>query len=146
MNNSPVSYTHLDVYKRQTVYIPAAGSANVGGSAAGIGSYSLGSLKMTTNKPVTAIDEPCELTLWVKDTTGNYSFAYVILYTNLGYFENGQNHINMTVVGSERLDFSSVTAGNAYIRAYAYNVNNITDTIECNGILVIRPKGTMSID
>lgn len=145
MPQSNITYMDLNG-TNVTVYLPAAGSANVGGNAAGIGSYSLGNLEMITDKPVTSIDESCELTLWVKDTTGNYSFAYVILYTNLGYFENGQNHINMTVVGSEKLDFSSVTAGNAYIRAYAYNINNITDTIECNGILVIRPKGTMSID
>jgi Mg-chelatase subunit ChlD len=145
MPQSNITYMDLNG-TNVTVYLPASGSASVGGSAAGIGSYSLGSLKMTTDKPVTSIDEPCELTLWVNDTTGNYSFAYVVLYTNLGYFNNGQNHINMTVVGSEKLDFSSVTAGNAYIRAYAYNVNNVNDTIECNGILVIRPKGTISID
>lgn len=145
MPQSNITYMDLNG-TNVTVYLPAAGGASIGGSAAGIGSYSLGSLKMTTNKPVTAIDEPRELTLWVKDTTGNYSFAYVDLYTNLGYFENGQNHMNITVVGSEKLDFSSVTAGNAYIRAYAYNVNNITDTKECNGILVIRPKGAISID
>jgi hypothetical protein len=145
MPQSNITYMDLNG-TNVTVYLPASGSASVGGSAAGIGSYSLGNLKMTTDKPVTSIDEPCELTLWVKDTTGNYSFAYVVLYTNLGYFNNGQNHINMTVVGSEKLDFSSVTAGNAYIRAYAYNVNNVNDTIECNGILVIRPKGTISID
>ncbi|WP_370574216.1 VWA domain-containing protein [Methanomethylovorans sp.] len=145
MPQSNITYMDLNG-TNITVYLPASGSASIGGSAAGIGSYSLGDLKMTTDKPVTSIDEPCELTLWVKDTTGNYSFAYVVLYTNLGYFNNGQNHINMTVVGSEKLDFSSVTAGNAYIRAYAYNVNNVTDTTECNGILVIRPKGTISID
>lgn len=146
MPQSNITYTDLNG-SNVTVYLPTSGGSSVGGHSGGIWSYSLGSLTMTTDKPVTLINEPSKLTLWVKDTTGNYSFAYVTLYTNLGYFNQKQNPINITVIGSETLNFSSATAGNAYIKAYAHKINstNINDTKECEEVLVVRPKGMIRI-
>lgn len=146
MPQSNISYVDLDG-SNVTVYLPSSGGSSVKGTAGEIWSYSLGSLTMTTDKPVTLINEPSKLTLSVKDTTGNYSFAYVTLYSNLGYFDHKQNPINITVIGSETLNFSSATAGNAYIKAYAHKINStdLNDTKECEEVLVVRPKGMISI-
>jgi hypothetical protein len=84
--------------------------------------------------------------LEVKDITGNYTSAYVILYTNLGSLNGQEARVNITVDGRRTLNFLSETAGNANIRAYAYNVNNVSDTKECSKLLVIRPKGMIRIN
>lgn len=144
MAESNISYVDLSGTNIQSS-LPGGGSA-IGGSSAGIDPYSLGSLTIEASKPLMLINESSELTLEVRDTTGNYTSAYVILYTNLGSLNGQEARVNITVDGRRTLNFLSETAGNANIRAYAYNVNNVSDTKECSKLLVIRPKGMIRIN
>jgi len=45
------------------------------------------------------------------------------------------------------LNFSSATAGNAYTKAYAHKINstNMSDTKECEEMIVVRPKGMIRV-
>jgi hypothetical protein len=45
------------------------------------------------------------------------------------------------VSGAETLDFSSATAGNAYVTAYLWDNNSIRD----DTLIVVRPKGMIRI-
>lgn len=144
MTESNISYMDLSGTNIQSS-LPGGGSA-ISGSSAGIDPDSLGSLTIEANKPLMLINESSELTLEVRDTTGNYTSAYVILYTNLGSLNGQEVRVNVTVDGRRTLNFLSETAGNANIRAYAYNVNNVSDTKECGKLLVIRPKGMIRIN
>jgi Mg-chelatase subunit ChlD len=144
MAESNISYVDLSGTNIQSS-LPGGGSA-IGGSSGGINPYPLGSLTIEASKPLILINESSQLTLEVKDITGNYTSAYVILYTNLGSLNGQEARVNITVDGRRTLNFLSETAGNANIRAYAYNVNNVSDTKECSKLLVIRPKGMIRIN
>lgn len=142
--SSTVTYTDLSG-ENITVYVPSSGSASLGGSGASVLSYSLGSMDLVPEKDILSIAVPTRISMKLADTTGNSSFAYVHLYSSIGYFNNYENPINVTVVGSDTVDFTSITAGKAQITAYAYNVNNMSDIIVSEEELIIRPKGTISI-
>ena len=144
MAGSNISYMNVAGEDIQS-YVPGEGST-LRGSSAGIDPYPLGSLIMTASKPLILINESSQLTLEVRDTTGNYTSAYVILDTNLGSLNGQQNRINVTVDGRRTLTFSSIMAGNAHVIACAYNVNNVTDTKQCDKLLVVRPKGMIRIN
>ncbi len=144
MPSSTVTYTDLDG-ENVTVYVPASGSASLGGNVAGVLTYALGSLEMVPDDHLVLIDNSSRITLTVEDVTGNSSFAYVILETDLGYFNNYQNPVNITVVGSDTVDFSSAIAGKAHITARAYNINNVSDMLTAKDMLVVRPKGMITI-
>ncbi|SFM67179.1 VWA domain-containing protein [Methanolobus profundi] len=144
MPTSTVTYTDLSG-ENITVYIPSGGTASVGGGAASVLSYSLGSLDMVPDKTTLPIASTSNIQLTLTDTMGNSSFAYVHLYSSIGYFDNYENPINLTVVGSDSVDFSSLTAGKAYITAYAYNVNNASDVLVAEEVIYVRPKGTICI-
>ena len=144
MAESNISYVDLSGTNIQSS-LPGGGSA-IGGSSGGINPYPLGSITMVASKPMMLINESSQLTLEVKDITGNYTSAYVVLYTSLGSLNGQQIPVNITVNGSRTLTFSSIMAGNAYVTASAYNVNNVSDTKECGKLLVIRPKGMIRIN
>jgi Mg-chelatase subunit ChlD len=141
---STITYTDLSG-ENITVYVPSGGSASIGGDGASVLSYSLGSLNLDSDRSILPIASKANIRLTLADTTGNSSFAYVHLYSSIGYFDNYENPINITVVGSDSVEFSSITAGKAYITAYAYNVNNASDVLVSKDVLVVRPRGTINI-
>ncbi|MEZ5335589.1 MAG: hypothetical protein R2741_10300 [Methanolobus sp.] len=142
--SSTVTYTDLSG-ENITVYVPGGGSASVGGGGASVLSYSLGEMDMVPEKDLLNIANPTKISMTLTDTTGNSSFAYVHLYSSIGYFNNYENPVNITVVGSDSVNFTSITAGKAYITAYAYNVNNVSDVLVSEEEIVIRPKGTIQL-
>lgn len=148
--SSTVTYTDLSG-ENITIYIPTAGGMPVGGGGGlGVLSYSLGELIMDPDESVLSIGESTNITLTIKDITGNSSFAYVILHSSLGSFDNYENTtsvnpINVTVVGSDHVSFTSQIAGNAYITAYAYNTNNVSDMLNESELILVRPKGMITI-
>lgn len=142
--SSTVTYTDLSG-ENITVYVPSSGSASIGGGSASVLSYSLGKLDVVPDKTTLNIANPTRITLSLTDETGNSSFAYVHLYSSIGYFNNYENPINVTVVGSDSVNFTSITAGKAYITAYAYNVNNESDVLVSEKEIIVRPKGKISI-
>ena len=144
MPSSTITYTDLSG-QNVTVYVPASGSASLGGSAAGALSYGLGSLELVPDERLILIDDSNQITLSIWDVTGNSSFAYVILETDLGYFNNYENPVNMTVVGSDTVNFTSAVAGKAHITAHAYNINNASDMLTAKDVIVVRPKGAITI-
>ncbi|WP_319506300.1 VWA domain-containing protein [uncultured Methanolobus sp.] len=144
MPTSTVTYTDLSG-ENITVYVPASGSASLGGGGAGVLSYSLGSLDMEPDRTIMPIANTANIRLTLLDTLGNSSFAYVHLYSNIGYFGNYENPINVTVVGSDTVNFTCINAGKASITAYAYNVNNASDILVSKEEIYVRPKGIISI-
>ncbi|MBP1910099.1 VWA domain-containing protein [Methanolobus bombayensis] len=144
MPTSTVTYTDLSG-ENITVVVGGGGAASVGGGAASVTSYSLGSLDMDADKRIMLIENSTTLTLSLEDTLGNSSYGFVYLYSNIGYFGNYENPINVTVVGSDTVDFTSAIAGRAYITAYAYNINNVSDVLVARDVLAVRPKGMISI-
>jgi hypothetical protein len=144
MPTSSVTYTDLSG-ENITVVVGGGGSASVGGGAASVSSYLLGNLDMVADNRIMYIDNSTTLTLSLEDTMGNSSYAYVYLYSNIGYFGSSENPSNVTIVGSDSVEFSSAIAGRAYITAYAYNINNMSDVLVARDVLTVRPKGTISI-
>jgi len=53
--------------------------------------------------------------------------------------------INATVIGSDHVNFTSQIAGKSYITAYAYNTNNVSDMLNESELILVRPKGMISI-
>ncbi|AFV23745.1 hypothetical protein Mpsy_1538 [Methanolobus psychrophilus R15] len=148
--SSTITYTDLSG-ENITIYIPSAGGMPVGGGG-GLSplSYSLGELSVVPDHSVLLIGESTNITLTVNDITGNASFAYVVLHTSLGSFTNyntsdGVTLINATVIGSDTVNFTSQIAGNAYISAYAYNTNNVSDMLNESELILVRPKGMITI-
>jgi Mg-chelatase subunit ChlD len=144
MPTSTVTYTDLSG-ENITVSVGGAGSASVGGSVTGVSAFPLGSFDMYPDDEVILIDNTTTLTLTLKDTMGNTSFAYVYLYSNIGYFGNYENPINVTVVDWDTVDFTSAIAGRAYITAYAYQIGNESSMLVARDVLAVRPKGMISI-
>ena len=144
MPTSTVTYTDLSG-ENITVVVGGGGTASVGGGAASVSSYALGSLGLDPDKSIMQIGNTTTLTLTLEDTMGNSSYAFVYLYSNIGYFGSNENPINVTVVGSDTVEFSSAIAGRAYITAYAYNINNMSDVLVARDVLAVRPRGTISI-
>ncbi|WP_292463733.1 VWA domain-containing protein [Methanolobus sp.] len=148
--SSTITYTDLSG-ENITIYIPSAGGMPVGGGG-GLSplSYSLGELLVVPDHSVLQIGESTNITLTVNDITGNASFAYVVLHTSLGSFTNyntsyGMTPINATVIGSDHVNFTSQIAGKAYITAYAYNTNNVSDMLNESELILVRPKGMITI-
>ncbi|MDW7731109.1 MAG: VWA domain-containing protein [Methanolobus sp.] len=141
---STITYTDLDG-EIITVSVPASGSASLGGTAAGAQSYGLGSLEMMPDERLIFIDDSTQITLTVEDINGSPSYAFVILDTDLGYFNNYENPFSMTLNGSDTVDFTSAVAGKAHITARAYNLNNVSEVLQAKDIIVVRPKGAMTI-
>ena len=102
----------------------------------------LGSVQMNVNPPVILIGGSSTITLTATYDDNNPAVAYVLLYTNLGYFNSYQNPVNITISGSDTVNFRSATAGRAYINAAAYNANNI---VTDNATIVVNPKGQITI-
>ncbi len=144
MPTSTVTYTDLSG-ENITVYIPSGGSASLGGGGAGVLSYALGNLDMEPDRTILPIANTANISLTLTDVMGNSSFAYVHLFSSMGYFGDYENPINVTVVGSDNVNFTSVAAGKAYITAYAYNVNNASDVLVAKDVLIIRPRGMISL-
>ncbi|SFM67324.1 VWA domain-containing protein [Methanolobus profundi] len=144
MSTSSVTYTDISS-EIIDVNIPSSGGTSVGGGFANVSSYILGSLDVEPERPLILVDDTTVIDLTVRDITGNHSAAYVYLYSDVGYFGNCENPINVTVVGSDSVDFSSAVASNAHITAYAYNVNNASDIISATEIIIVRPKGMITI-
>jgi len=144
MPTSSVTYTDLSG-ENITVYIPSGGNANLGGGDASVLSYALGSFHMKPDRTILPIANTANISLTLTDVMGNSSFAYVHLYSSMGYFEAYENPINVTVVGSDNVNFTSAAAGKAYITAYAYNVNDASDVLVAKDVLIIRPRGMITL-
>ncbi len=144
MPTSTVTYTDLSG-ENITVVVGGGGSASLGGGAASVYSYSLGDFRIKPDRDIMLIDNSTTIQLDINDITGNTSYAYVYLYSNIGYFGSYENPINVTVIGSKTVDFTSAIAGRAYITAYAYNMNNVSDVMMASDVLSVRPKGMITI-
>ncbi len=144
MPTSSVTYTDLSG-ENITVYIPSGGNASLGGGDASVLSYALGTFHMEPERTILPIANTANISLTLTDVMGNSSFAYVHLYSSMGYFGDYENPINVTVVGSDNVNFTSIAAGNAYITAYAYNVNDASDVLVAKDVLIIRPRGMITL-
>jgi Mg-chelatase subunit ChlD len=144
MPDSSVTYTDLDG-QNITIYIPTSGGAAVGGGMASVLSYGLGELTMVPENRLVKIDDDTEVKLTLNDITGNSSFGYVLVYSSLGYFNNYENPVNVSVVGSNTANFTSAISGNAHITAYAYNINNASDILMASDMIIVRPNGLITI-
>ncbi|MDK2912001.1 MAG: adhesin/invasin [Methanolobus sp.] len=150
MPTSTVTYTDLSG-ENITIYIPTAGGMSVGGGGGlGVMSYSLGELILVPDRSVLSVGESTGITLTLKDLEGNSSFGYVVLHSSLGSFDSRDspgkvNPINITVIGSDSLNFTSQVAGKAYITAYATNFNNNSDMLNESELIIMRPKGMITI-
>jgi Mg-chelatase subunit ChlD len=144
MPTSSVTYTDLSS-EVVNVIIPASGGTSVGGGFGNISSYLLGTFNMAPDRSIVFVDNTTSIQLSVKDTNGDNSAAYVHLYTDVGYFGNYENPINVTVVGSDNVDFTSAVASKAHITAYAYNLNNASDVIGAWDMIAVRPMGRITI-
>lgn len=103
----------------------------------------IGSLTLKPNKSLILINELSTIDITVKDTAGNPIIANVVLETNLGFFKD-YNKTKITIYdisNTTRLNFSSATAGNAFMTAYVANNSSIRD----DELLVVRPKGMIRI-
>ncbi len=141
---SSVTYTDLES-ELVTVTVPSVGGASLGGVGANFTIPPLGSLTLDPEDRIMLIDNKTSINVTVKGLNGSLTGAYVHLYTNVGYFNNYSNPVNISVVGSNSVNFSSAVAGKAYITGYAYNVNNVSDVLVASETLVVRPKGMISI-
>ena len=138
---STVTYTDVNGTSI-TININYGGGSSIGGSAADVDYLALGSVQMNVNPPVILIGGSSTITLTATYDDNNPAVAYVLLYTNLGYFNSYQNPVNITISGSDTVNFRSATAGRAYINAAAYNANNI---VTDNATIVVNPKGQITI-
>jgi hypothetical protein len=141
MPQSNINYMDLNG-TNVTVRVPTSAGGSITGHSGGIKSSPI-SVSLIADKSMLLINEPDELELWIKDVqTGDPAVATVILYTNLGFFENYENPIVMyDVSGGDKLNFSSATAGNAYVTAHLWNNQSISD----DALVVVRPKGMIRI-
>ncbi len=141
MPQSNINYIDLNG-TNVTVSVPAGAGGFISGNSGGITSSPI-SISLIADKSMLLINEPSELELSVKDAkTGDPAVATVIIYTNLGFFNNYENPIVMyDVSGADKLNFSSATAGNAYVTAHLWNNQSISD----DALLVVRPKGMIRI-
>ncbi|WP_370574220.1 VWA domain-containing protein [Methanomethylovorans sp.] len=141
MPQSNITYMDLNG-TNVTVSVPAGAGGSITGNYGGI-NPSLIDVSITSDRSMLLINDPSDLELAVKDTeTGDPAVATVIVYTTLGFFNDYENPIVMyDVSGAETLNFSSATAGNAYVTAYLWDNNTIRD----DALIVIRPKGMIRI-
>jgi Mg-chelatase subunit ChlD len=141
MPQSNITYMDLNS-TNVTVAVPAGAGGSITGSYAGI-NPPLIDISITPDRSMLLINEPSELNLSVRNAeTGEFAVATVVVYTTLGFFNNYENPIVMyDVSAAETLDFSSATAGNAYVTAYLWDNNSIRD----DTLIVVRPKGTIRI-
>jgi hypothetical protein len=149
MPTSTITYTDLSD-ENITIYIPGSGSAAIeGGGGLSLLTYSLAELLVVPDSPVLTIGESTNITVTVRDTLGNRTYAYVLLYSSLGSFDNYEhsnvNPINITVIEDESLNFMSPVAGKAYITAYAYNPFNESNALNESELILVRPKGMITI-
>ncbi len=145
--SSSVTYTDLSS-EIISVSIPSAGGTSVSGGFADISSYSLKYLDVVPDENIILVDNSTNIGLTVKDSEGNPAIAYVSLYSNIGYFgnsENPENPVNLTVFGSDNINFTSAIAGKAYISSYGYNLNNASNMLVDTDMVYVRPKGMISI-
>jgi Mg-chelatase subunit ChlD len=148
--SSTITYTDLSG-ENITIYIPTAGGMPVGGGG-GLSpfSYSLGELLVVPDKSILSIGESTNITLTVTDITGNNTIAPVVLHTSLGFFTHndtpdGANPINVLVFTSDTVNFTSQIAGNAYITAHAYHTQNASDMLNESELILVRPRGMITI-
>ncbi|SFM67345.1 VWA domain-containing protein [Methanolobus profundi] len=140
------SITYMDLGSDNiTIVLPESGTTSVSGGFASTSVPQLGSFDIVPDEPIILVDDSTEIEITVRDETGNLSLAYVYLYADMGYFDNYQNPINLTVNGVNTIDFHSATAARAHITAYAYNVNNASDILTAKDMIVVRPAGMITI-
>ncbi len=144
LSSSSVTYTDLSS-EIISVNVPSAGGTSVSGGFADISSYSLKHLDVEPDENIILVDNSTNISLTVKDSEGNPAIAYVYLYSNVGYFGNYENQVNVTVFGSETINFTSAIAGKAYITSYGYHVNNSSNMVVDVDTVYFRPKGMISI-
>lgn len=144
MPDSFVTYTDLSG-QNITVYIPAGGNiAAGGGGGAFLSTLGLGEFTMIPEDRLVKIDDSQNVELDVNNG-GNFSIAHVLIYTSLGYFNNYENPVNITVSGKDHVNFTSAISGNAHMTAYAYNPYNASDVLMASDMVVVRPNGLITI-
>ncbi|MDG6244217.1 MAG: VWA domain-containing protein [Methanolobus sp.] len=141
MPTSTVTYTDLSG-ENITVVVGGVGGISAGGFGGGLSSFPLAYLDIVPDSNVISISETTTLTLTLTDTNGDPGNAHVYLYSTIGYFDE---NLLINVSGSDTVDFTSSIAGKAYITAYAYNMNNVSDILVASDVLHVRPKGMISI-
>ena len=140
--NSNITYTDMNG-TNITVNISYGGGSDVGGSGADVDYIALGYINISADTPVVLIGESSSLTISATYVDGNHAIANVVLDSDLGYFnDSGQNPFNITISGSDTVNFASATAGQAYININASNSNN---SVYNNTMIIIRPKGLITI-
>lgn len=139
--------------EKAVINIHSVGGTPVGGGGGepGVLSYSLGGIKVVPDKRVIRTGDYTNITLTVFDRNGDPSFANIVLHSSLGTFGrydigNNKNPANITVVGSDSLNFTSNIAGNAYLVAQAYNTNNVSDVCNESEMILVRPRGMIYIE
>jgi Mg-chelatase subunit ChlD len=125
------------------VNIISAPGVNLGGGGAGVSYIALGNMQLIANPPVIFTHETSSIMVTAIYADGNPAIANVTFDTNLGYFNNLQNPLNnITVSGSNFVNFTSITAGQANINAIGSNGNN---SVWGNVVIVVKPKGKIIV-
>lgn len=137
--------TFFDMEANQTIIINITISAdtNVGGTAADVTYIALGDLLLSPDPPVVFINEPSRMIVTAKYADGNPAIANIIINSNLGYFNDISNPLNLTVSGSSIVNFTSNTAGEAHVNAIGSNGNE--SVVVGNAIVIVRPKGKITV-
>lgn len=117
-----------------TVNITYGGGTSIGGSGADVNYIALGNLRISANPNVVLIGEPSIITITATYEDNNPAIANVTLYSSLGSLDEN----NITISGSDTLNFTSNVAGRARIKAIASNGNN---TLYTSTTVVVKPKG-----
>jgi len=143
LDGSSITYTDVDG-ENITVNITYGGGTSAGGTGADVDYIGLGSLRLSADPLVMLIGETSNITLATTYTDNNPAIASVHLYTDIGYFDHNQTNTSTTriISGSDLVNLTSSVAGVAHIRVNASNENN---SIANEILIVVRPKGVITI-
>lgn len=137
LNYTDVNGTSIDIS------ISYSGDTSIGGSGASVDYVSLGDVNIEPQSDIINISDNDPVTITARYSDGNPAIANVLLYTNLGGFGGSHYPFNLTVSGSETVNFSSSTAGNAFIYSFASNGNN---SVSDSAKIYVRPKGSITLN
>ncbi|RNI14562.1 VWA domain-containing protein [Methanohalophilus sp. RSK] len=139
---STLSYTDINGTSIN-ISISYSGDTSIGGSGASVDYVSLGDVNIEPQSDIINISDNDPVTITARYSDGNPAIANALLYTNLGGFGGSQYPFNLTVSGSETVNFSSSTAGNAFMYSFASNGNN---SVSDSAKIYVRPKGSITLN
>ncbi|WP_462271845.1 VWA domain-containing protein [Methanohalophilus sp.] len=137
LNYTDVNDTSIDIS------ISYSGDTSIGGSGAFVDYVSLGDVTIKPQSDIINISENDPVTITARYSDGNPAIANVLLYTNMGGFGGSQYPYNITISGSDTVNFSSSTAGKAFIYSFASNGNN---SVSDSAKIYVRPKGSITLN